>query len=122
MLLGFGAIGGARTLLGIYSSDPAVIDYGMKRLLIICSLYFICGWMDTAVGSLRGMGYSMLPMIVSLTGACLFRVVWIFTIFARFHSLTVLYISYPISWLITTAAHLLCYMKLRKKFPKEDVD
>ena len=122
MLLGFGAIGGARTLLGIYSSDPAVIDYGMKRLLIICSLYFICGWMDTAVGSLRGMGYSMLPMIVSLTGACLFRVVWIFTVFARFHSLTVLYISYPISWLITTAAHLLCYMKLRKKFPKEDVD
>lgn len=122
MILGFGAIGGARTLLGIYSSDPEVIDYGMKRLLIICSMYFICGWMDTAVGSLRGMGYSMLPMVVSLTGACLFRVVWIFTVFARFHSLTVLYISYPISWIITTAAHLLCYVKLRRKFPREDVD
>ncbi len=122
MILGFGAIGGARTLLGIYSTDPEVIDYGMRRLLIICSTYFICGWMDTAVGSLRGMGYSMLPMVVSLTGACLFRVIWIFTVFARFHSLTVLYISYPISWIITTAAHLLCYVKLRRKFPQEDVD
>ncbi|MFR1831700.1 MAG: MATE family efflux transporter [Lachnospiraceae bacterium] len=121
MLLGFGAIGGARGLLGIYSSDPEVISYGMKRLLIICSTYFICGWMDTVVGSLRGMGYSMLPMVVSLTGACLFRVVWIFTVFSRFHSLTVLYISYPISWIITAAAHLLCYFRLRKKFPKGNV-
>ncbi len=121
MLLGFGAIGGARGLLGIYSSDPEVISYGMKRLLIICSTYFICGWMDTVVGSLRGMGYSMLPMVVSLTGACLFRVVWIFTVFSRFHSLTVLYISYPISWIITAAAHLLCYFRLRKKFPKASV-
>ncbi len=121
MLLGFGAIGGARGLLGIYSSDPEVISYGMKRLLIICSTYFICGWMDTVVGSLRGMGYSMLPMVVSLTGACLFRVVWIFTVFSRFHSLTVLYISYPISWIITVAAHLLCYFRLRKKFPEGNV-
>ncbi len=121
MLLGFGAIGGARGLLGIYSSDSEVISYGMKRLLIICSTYFICGWMDTVVGSLRGMGYSMLPMVVSLTGACLFRVVWIFTVFSKFHSLTVLYISYPISWIITTAAHLICYFRLRKKFPKASV-
>ena len=94
----------------------------MKRLVLICSTYFICGWMDTVVGSLRGMGYSMLPMVVSLTGACLFRIIWIFTVFARFHSLTVLYISYPISWIITTAAHLFCYFRLRRKFPKEDVD
>lgn len=122
MILGFGAIAGAGGLLSIYSSDPEVISYGMKRLVLICSTYFICGWMDTVVGSLRGMGYSMLPMVVSLTGACLFRIIWIFTVFARFHSLTVLYISYPISWIITTAAHLFCYFRLRRKFPKEDVD
>lgn len=78
--------------------------------------------MITIDRSLRGMGYSMLPMVVSLTGACLFRIIWIFTVFARFHSLTVLYISYPISWIITTAAHLFCYFRLRRKFPREDVN
>lgn len=121
LILGLGAVAGGNRLLGIYSSDPEVISYGANRLLLICAPYFICGLMDTAVGSLRGMGYSMLPMIVSLTGACVFRVVWIFTVFARLRSLTVLYISYPISWSITTAAHLFCYFKLRRKFPKEDV-
>lgn len=121
LILGLGAVAGGNRLLGIYSSDPEVISYGANRLLLICAPYFICGLMDTAVGSLRGMGYSMLPMVVSLTGACVFRVVWIFTVFARLRSLKVLYISYPISWSITAAAHLFCYFKLRRKFPKEDV-
>lgn len=121
LILGLGAVAGGNRLLGIYSSDPEVISYGANRLLLICAPYFICGLMDTAVGSLRGMGYSMLPMVVSLTGACVFRVVWIFTVFARLRSLNVLYISYPISWSITAAAHLFCYFKLRRKFPKEDV-
>ena len=121
LIMGLGAVAGGNWLLGIYSSDPEVIAYGANRLLLICVPYFICGLMDTAVGSLRGMGYSMLPMVVSLTGACAFRVVWIFTVFASFRSLTVLYISYPISWSITMAAHLFCYFKLRRKFPKEDV-
>lgn len=121
LIMGLGAVAGGNRLLGIYSSDPEVIAYGANRLLLICIPYFICGLMDTVVGSLRGMGYSMLPMIVSLTGACAFRVVWIFTVFAYFRSLTILYISYPISWSITTAAHLFCYFKLRRKLPKEDV-
>ena len=120
LILGLGALAGGRGLLGIYSSDPEVISYGMLRLRIICSTYFLCGCMDTLVGSLRGMGYSILPMAVSLTGACGLRVVWIFTVFAAFHSLTVLYISYPVSWFLTACAHGLCYRKMRKRFPKED--
>jgi len=61
------------------------------------------------VGSLRGIGYSIMPMIVSLTGACLFRVVWIMTVFAANRSLDVLYLSYPLSWALTFGVHLLCY-------------
>lgn len=122
MALGLGAVIGGTDLLKIYSSDPEVISYGMLRMSIICTTYFICGWMDTLVGSLRGMGYSVLPMIVSLTGACGLRVIWIFTIFAHYHTLFSLYISYPISWLITAAAHLVCFYRIQKKLPKRDGD
>lgn len=107
------------TLLQLYSDDVVVIGYGMKRLMYICIPYFLCGLMDTVVGVLRGMGYAIMPMIVSLLGACAFRVVWIFTIFQQFRTLDALYISYPVSWGITTLVHLLCfaivYRKLRKK-------
>ena len=80
--MGLGAVFGGKGLLSIYSSDPEVLAFGMRRLRIICGTYFLCGLMDCMVGSLRGLGYSVLPMIVSLTGACGFRVFWIFTIFA----------------------------------------
>ena len=81
------------TLLGIYSSDPEVIAYGLDRMKVICQIYFLCGMMDVAVGILRGMGYSIMPMLVSLAGACGLRIVWIFTVFVWKHSLFVLYLS-----------------------------
>lgn len=96
-------------LLGIYSTDPEVIAYGMIRLSFVCLPYFICGLMDVLVGSMRGLGYSILPMIVSLTGACGLRVLWIFTVFRWNHSLEALFISYPISWAITAATHFFFY-------------
>ena len=97
-------------LVSIYNSDPEVIHYGMTRLKIILPTYFLCGLMDVMVGQLRGVGYSILPMMISLTGACLLRVVWIYTFFAANPTLEVLYISYPVSWLITFATHFVCYM------------
>lgn len=115
LILGIGAYLGSDALLHIYSNETEVIKAGVLRMSIICSTYFTCGMMDVIVGSLRGMGYSIMPMIVSLTGACLFRVVWIFTIFAIDRSLFVLYISYPISWILTFGVHLICYFKVRKK-------
>ncbi len=108
-------------LLGIYSSDPQVIQYGGTRMMFICTLYFLCGVMDVMAGMMRGMGYSLMPMIVSLTGACGLRVLWIFTIFAAYHTLPSLYISYPISWLITALAHMACYFAVRRKMPREDL-
>lgn len=109
LLFGWVFILFADPLLHLYTKDPEVIAYGTLRLTYICAAYFLCGTMDTVVGVLRGMGYSIMPMIVSLTGACLFRIVWIFTVFRQMHSLEVLYISYPISWLLTTAIHLICF-------------
>lgn len=104
-------------LLGIYSTDAEVIAYGTRRLLIICLPYFLCGIMDTMVGMLRGMNYSVLPMIVSLAGACGLRILWIFTVFRISHSLFTLYISYPITWTITASVHFFCYLWVRKKYP-----
>ena len=113
-VLGFGAYLLGNILLTIYSTDPQVISSGLIRLSIVSASYFLCGIMDVIVGSLRGMGYSMMPMLISLTGACLFRVIWIFTVFQMNHSLFILYISYPISWILTLTAQLICYFKVRK--------
>ena len=118
LVLGWGAVLGGHQLLGIYSSDPEVLSFGMRRLRIICGTYFLCGLMDCMVGSLRGMGYSVIPMFVSLTGACAFRVFWIFTIFAVNRTLEVLYLSYPVSWIITAASHMVTYYIVRKTFPE----
>ena len=106
-----------RQLLSIYNNSPevdpltamTVVDYGIKRLTWMMPLYCLCGLMDVVVGSLRGVGYSIMPMIVSLTGACLFRVVWIYTVFAANPTLDTLYLSYPLSWALTFGVHLLCY-------------
>jgi len=103
------------TLLGFYNTDPEVIRFGMIRMAIIMPTYFFCGLMDVMVGQLRGIGYSIMPMIVSLTGACLLRVVWIYTIFAANPTLETLYNSYPISWFATFATHLVCYLILGKR-------
>lgn len=120
MLLGFGAYAFGGELLRIYSTDLEVIQFGMLRMSIIATTYFACGWMDTMVGSLRGIGYSVLPMIVSLTGACGLRILWIFTIFSQHRTLASLYISYPVSWVITAGAHLICYFIITRKMPKKD--
>lgn len=105
----------ANELIRIYTTDVQAIAYGHERLLYICVPYFICGWMDVIVGSLRGLGYSTIPMIVSLIGACGLRVLWILTIFQYFHTLNSIYLSYPVTWIVTAAAHLITYMILRKK-------
>ncbi len=96
-------------LLKIYTPDPETIQYGLLRMKYISVPYFLCGMMDVMVGALRGMGYAIMPMLVSLTGACLFRVVWIYTVFQSVHTLPCLYISYPISWALTFLVHLVCF-------------
>lgn len=107
-------------LLLLYSSEPEVITYGLLRMSIICTTYCLCGMMDVMVGSLRGMGYSVMPMLVSLTGACLFRILWIYTVFREIPTLQCLYWSYPVSWGLTFLAHLLCFVVVYRKLLKTE--
>ena len=106
-------------LLTLYKNDPEVIKYGLLRMSIIMTTYFTCGMMDVMCGMMRGLGYGILPMMVSLIGACGFRVVWVFTFFRAYHTLESLYVSYPISWVITGLVHLICFFIVRKKLLKK---
>lgn len=107
-------------LLSLYNSDPNVIAMGSIRLFYFMPLYFLCGIMNVMAGHIRGMGYSVTPMLISLSGACFFRLGWLFTVFAAFPTLDVLYVSYPLTWALTVCAHLICYTVVRRRFPKED--
>lgn len=116
-LLGNLAVFFGETLLGIYSPSAEVIAAGMMRVRIICSVYALCGVMDVLVGALRGIGYSIIPMIVSLVGACGLRLLWIATVFQipEYHSLTTVYISYPITWTITLTVHAVTFALAARK-------
>ncbi|MCM1054765.1 MAG: MATE family efflux transporter [Bacteroides sp.] len=101
-----------RPLLGIYSNTPEVIEAGMDRLSVIATTYALCGMMDVMVGMLRGLGYSIMPMAVSLLGACGLRILWIATVFQipEYHTVRTVYLSYPMSWAVTFAVHVICYI------------
>lgn len=122
-VLGFAMGGGAYLLapqlLPIYITDSAKsVAWGVTRLLYVCVPYFICGMMSVTTGVLRGMGASVAPMVVSIMGACAFRVGWIYTIFQipQYHTPESLYISYPISWILTFSAQLIvCLFVYRKR-------
>ncbi len=110
----------AEPLLSIYlPSDPAAVAYGRTRLLYLAVPYFLCGMMEVMVGGQRGMGLSLLPMINALLGSCVLRIVWIATVFAAHHTLFMLYVSYPISWFVTTVAHTVVYAVRLRKLKRE---
>lgn len=112
--LGVGANFFADPLLSIYSTDPAVILAGKTRFLWVCTPYVFCGIMEIFMGIMRGLGYSIVPMIVSLSGACLFRIIWLSTIFAWYPTMDVLLMSYIVSWILTAMIHLVTYLYARK--------
>lgn len=103
-------------LLGIYApGEPDVIQQGLVRMSYIGRLYAICGIMDTMVGILRGIGYSIVPMVVSLLGSCVLRLLWVWFVFPLDPVPGNLYISYPITWAITGAVHIIMFLAIRKK-------
>ena len=105
-------------LLNLYTDSRVVMDAGMVRMLYILCPYCLCGMMDVMVGAIRGLGYSIMPMIVSLLGACGLRLFWIFTFFQLpvFHEPQYLYVTYPVSWAITFTVHVICYIIVKRKF------
>ena len=115
-------------LLSIYCSDSEglqaeMIRVGLTRMSFLAVPYFLCGLMEIGCGGMRGLGWSWVPTTVSLLGACGVRIVWIFTIFRQVGTLESLYVSYPISWGVTFAVHMLCFFLVfrgvKKQFPEE---
>ena len=107
------------TLLGFYTTSADVMAVGMIRLSIVCMSYFLCGMMDVMTGCLRGLGYSLMPTITTVIGVCGIRMVWVFTGFRmeQFHSINTLYMTYPVSWLLTLIIHILCLsINWKKRF------
>lgn len=104
-------------LISLYSTEPEVMAAAANRLTLFAATYFICGIMDVLCGALRGLGNTVAPMIVSVLGACAFRIFWIYCILPFNHTLSMLYLSYPVSWIITGGVHALCYIHSLRKFP-----
>ncbi len=121
--LGILAVVFGRQLLGIYTTSDEVVEAGMHRLHIIALTYAICGAMDVMVGSLRGMGCSLTPMLVSLIGVCGLRILWIMTIFQipQFHTIDMLFYTYPITWIVTLTAHIVTFFVIRKRLREKAV-
>ncbi len=104
-------------LIDLYTNSTDVITAGVTRLTIIATAYFLAGMMDVVVGAIRGLGYSVVPMIVSVFGICIFRIFWIFCIFSQdaYHTIESIYYSYPISWILTLSVQLICFFVIKVK-------
>ena len=124
LVLGLALVFFGDTLLLIYTSGEnrdLVIQAGVQRLNVIAATYFLCGFMDVGCGILRGMGKAMQPMIVSLLGSCVFRIVWVFTVCPLFPgNILALYISYPISWVVTAGVHYLFCIYFYRKLMRQN--
>lgn len=114
LTLGCGAYFFGSELLKIYTSDADVIRCGVEVLAFTTVPYFCCGIMDLLPGALRGMGYSGVPMILSIIGTVGTRIVWIFGLFPAHRSLSFLFISYPVSWILTILMQAVCFCFVRK--------
>jgi Na+-driven multidrug efflux pump len=119
-------IGGAtmlfgRQLLGIYTSDLEVIKLGILRINVMMVAYFTCGTMNVYPGLTRGMGYSILPMLCTLVGACLMRIVWLTTFFAWYPTEIMLFVCYPITWALAGLGQVGIFFYARRQIRKSDV-
>ncbi len=106
----------APQLLALYLKEGGdSITYGEIRMNYVCILYFLCGIMDVLSGSLRGMGASTVPMVVTILGACGLRIVWVATVFERIGTLESLFMVFPVSWIVTIIALAICFVIIWKK-------
>jgi len=114
-LLGNAVVFFGNELLHIYSSNPEVIAAGIVRLHYISMVYALCGIMDVMVGALRGIGYSVMPMIVSIVGVCVLRLVWLATVFQipEYHRIETVYLSYPVTWILTSLVYIVFFIWVR---------
>lgn len=114
-VLGGGLVLFGKGFLSIFTDDPAVMQEGMARLKIMGFSYCISAFMDTTISASRGLGKTVVSTIIVIMGSCVFRVVWILTIFAKFRTITSIYLLYSCSWTITAIAEIIYFIYAYKK-------
>lgn len=123
LVTGFAVWFFGKPLLSIYITDsPQAVAYGCSRLMYLALPYFLCGMMNVATGALRGLGSSLVPMLISVLGVCVFRVAWIYSVFQipQYHTLPCLYFSYPLSWILTLLAEVVAFIYIYRKKVRTD--
>ena len=105
--------------LTLFANEEAVIEAGLQRTRIMCFSYAFSAFMDCTIAACRGIGKSLAPTIIVIMGSCVFRVVWIYTVFAFFHTITSLYLLYIVSWIITGVAEAIYFRMSYKKYVLE---
>jgi len=109
-----------RTFLALFTTESAVVDAGMKRVGVMGFAYCISAFMDCTIAASRGLGKTVVPTIIVVMGSCVFRVIWVYTIFAHFHTIPSLYALYPCSWALTALAEIVyfahCYKESMRIF------
>ena len=120
LLLGGSLFVFGREFLALFTTEPAVIDAGMKRVGVMGLAYCISAFMDCTIAASRGLGKTVVPTVIVILGSCVFRVIWVYTIFAHFHTIPSLYLLYPCSWMLTALAEIVyfvhCYKQAMKIF------
>lgn len=120
--VGYGMLSAGGRLLGTYSVNPEVIHYGLLRLRVMLSCFFIFGMMEVMAGFLRGIGCAALPTVISLLGACALRIFWVYAVLPGNRTLETLYLSYPISWVLTFSAQFICFLVMFGRVRKVRTD
>lgn len=120
LVLGVAAYIFGKQLLGIYVADSLAIEHGLLRMSMCTLLNFICGLMNGCTAYLRGMGYSLLPTLVTILAVCGLRIVWLFTVFPANPTPIMLYVCYPMTWAAAAVGLLICHMYVRRKSPRGD--
>ena len=116
-ILGFSLVAFGPVFLSLFTTDAAVIDAGMKRLGIMGFSYCVSAFMDNAIAACRGVGKSLVPMIIVISGSCIFRIIWVMTVFAWFGTIPSLYLVYVFSWAITAAFENWHFIRCFRKIP-----
>ena len=110
------------SFLALFTTEAAVIDAGMKRVSVMAFAYGISAFMDCTIAASRGLGKTVVPTVIVVLGSCVFRVIWVYTIFAHFHTIPALYLLYPCSWILTALAEIAyfasCYKRAMAIFRK----
>ena len=115
LILGVSLVIFGRSFLSLFTRDAAVMDAGMYRLTIMGFSYCISAFMDCTIAAARAMGKSIAPMFIVIMGSCVFRVIWVYTVFAYFHTIPSLYLLYVFSWSITAVAEILYFIRIYKQ-------